>query len=435
MVARARLVDTEQALLFAIANDTYAMVPYRVALVFSLVGGAPRFVYQSGLSTVDRRSAFGSWCESVVQALLPQIEAGGPVSAQQVPEPLRVAWQEYWPETVYLHRLMGHKDQTLGAVLYVCEQPWSSQVEPLMGVLHQAYGLCLQAVRSKPGAWWRAGSQPDGRPRHMTRWVVGTLAALVLALCIPVRQFVVAPAEIISLDTVAVTSPVEGIVAELVAKPNQAVKKGDVLVRLDDTAIRNRLASARQALEVARAEYLAGAHRALVASDKAAETGVLRGRISERSAELAFLQDQLGMLSIRATREGIAVYGQESDWIGRPVGAGQRLMELADPSKLGVQIWVPVADAINLEGGSPLTLLLHADPLHPISARIEQASYQATKSPDGVAAYRVRARMDDGSRLPRLGLRGSAKMDGQWVPLAYFLLRRPLAVMRQWTGI
>jgi hypothetical protein len=278
LLTRARLAETEAALLFVIANDFYAMAPYRVALVFSLVGGAPRFVYQSGLSTVDRRSAFGSWCESVVAALLPQIEVGGPVSVQQVPEPLRAAWQEYWPETVHLHRLVGRNDQTLGAVLYVCEQPWSSHIEPLMGVLHQAYGVCLQAVRSQPGAWWRAGSQADGRPRPVTRWVIGTLTALVLVLCIPVRQFVVAPAEIISLDTVAVTSPLEGIVAELVAKPNQAVKKGDVLVRLDDTAIRNRLASARQALEVARAEYLAGAHRALVASDKAAETGVLRAR-------------------------------------------------------------------------------------------------------------------------------------------------------------
>jgi hypothetical protein len=39
------------------------------------------------------------------------------------------------------------------------------------------------------------------------------------------------------------------------------------------------------------------------------------------------------------------------------------------------------------------------------------------------------------SRVPRLGLRGSAKIDGQMVPLGYFLLRRPLAVARQWLGV
>jgi multidrug resistance efflux pump len=172
----------------------------------------------------------------------------------------------------------------------------------------------------------------DGRDLKTRKVLWRLLWALLLLLCLPIRQFVIAPAEIISLDSTAVTSPVEGIVAELVAKPNQLVKKGDVLIRLDDTAIRNRLASARQGLEVSRAEYLAGAHRAFVSSEKNAEAGVLKGRINERLAEVAFLQEQLQMQEIRAIRDGIAVYGQENDWIGKPVSAGQRIMELAASS-------------------------------------------------------------------------------------------------------
>lgn len=220
----------------------------------------------------------------------------------------------------------------------------------------------------------------------------------------------------------------------MVARPNQSVRQGDVLVRLDDTAIRNRLESARQALEVARAEYLAGAHRALVSVENAAEAGVLKGRIHERLAEVAYLEDQFAMLQVKAARDGIAVYGQENDWIGKPVSAGQRIMELADASKVGVQVWVPVTDAINMAVGQVLPVLLYADPLNPLQAHIEQAGYQPTKSPDGVVAYRVRATLPPEQSV-RLGLRGSAKINGGWVPLVYLLLRRPFHTARQWLGV
>ena len=432
LVARAREADTEAALYFCVANDSHALLPYRAALVFEVQGGSARFVCQSGLTSVDRRGAYGSWCEQVAKAML--VGQGGAVSMQQLSPSLHAAWQEYWPEVVHVHVLPGPQGQPLGLVIYVSDQPWSPQAGAMFGALHQAYGLCLQGLRSRRSGWL-SGRRADGRARCTGRFMLAGLLLGVLVLCIPVRQFVVAPAEIISLDAVAVTSPVEGIVAELVVKPNQAVKKGDVLVRLDDTAIRNRLDAARQALEVARADYLAGAHRAFMSSDKTSETGVLRGRISERLAEVAFLQEQLGMQRIRALRDGIAVYGQESDWIGKPVAAGQRIMELADASQIGAQVWVPVADAIQLASGAPFTVLLHADPLNPVQALIEQASYQAVKSPDGVAAYRVRARLAEGALAPRLGLRGSAKIDGQQVPLAYFLMRRPLSVARQWLGV
>jgi hypothetical protein len=185
---------------------------------------------------------------------------------------------------------------------------------------------------------------------------------------------------------------------------------------------------------VARAEFLAGAHRSMLAGERGTEVGVLRGRIQERLAEVAFLQEQLGLLELRAPRDGIAVYGQVNDLIGKPVSPGQKVMELADPSRIGAQVWVPVADAINLKEGERFNLMLYADPLTPRAATIEQASYQAVKSPDGVAAYRVRATLE-AQDASRLGLRGNAKIDGEPVALGYFLFRRPIVVIRQWLGL
>ena len=434
LTAKARAADSEHALLFVMANETFALLPYRTALVFTLHHGEPHLGCASGLTTVDRRGAFGSWAEQVVKALLPLLGERSHFTTADLPEDLRAAWHDWWPDIVQVYPVTGSGSEVLGVVVYVTEQPWPQATVPMLNALHQVHGLCLQNLRAQKGPFDFLKQLVDGRNLKTRKYIVRGLAALVLVLCLPIRQFVIAPAEIISLDAIAVTTPVEGIVAEMVAKPNQAVKKGDVLLRLDDTAIRNKLESAKQALEVSRAEYLAGAHRAFVSTDKTAEAGVLKGRINERLAEVAFLEDQMGMLEIRASRDGIAVYGQENDWIGKPVSAGQRILELADSSHVGVNAWVPVADAINMRSGESVHVLLYADPLSPMTATIEQASYQATKSPDGVAAYRLRATLPPQDKV-RLGLRGSAKINGDWVVLGYFIFRRPLGAVRQWLGV
>ena len=51
-------------------------------------------------------------------------------------------------------------------------------------------------------------------------------------------------------------------------------------------------------------------------------------------------------------------------------------------------------------------------------------------------AYRVTAELArDDSAKPRIGSRGTAKLYGPNVPLAFYLFRRPFAVARQWLGL
>lgn len=433
--AKARAAETEAALFFVMANDTFSMLPYRSALVLrARATGGVRLACASGLSSVDHKASYGSWVEQVVKHLLPSLALQTRFGVTDVPQELATGWAEYWPERVGLYRVSGREGELLAVVVYLLEVDWPAVADAMLTTLHRLHGMCLEGVRQRRQHFAFLQRNAEGQMPRATRIGAWGLALLVVALFMPVQQFVISPAEIISLDSAAVTAPVEGIVSELVAKPNKPVKKGDVLVRLDDTPIRNRLASAQQGLEVARAEFLAGSHRAFASSERSSDVGVLRGRISERAAEVNFLQEQLDMLDIKASRDGVAVYGQENDLIGKPVSPGQKLMELADPQRIGVNVWVPVADAINIEQGASMSVLLYADPLNPRKAVIERASYQAIKSPDGVAAYRVRGTLqaEDASRL---GLRGSAKIDGERVALGYFLFRRPLLVVRQWLGL
>jgi hypothetical protein len=116
------------------------------------------------------------------------------------------------------------------------------------------------------------------------------------------------------------------------------------------------------------------------------------------------------------------------------VQTGERIGLLSDPDQPGIQAWVPVADAINLAPGAPMTLFLRVAPLQPLSGSLDHASYQVVDSPEGIAGYRVRGRLQASSEAVRVGLRGTVRIAGEWTVLGYLLLRRPLAALREWCG-
>ena len=109
-------------------------------------------------------------------------------------------------------------------------------------------------------------------------------------------------------------------------------------------------------------------------------------------------------------------------------------MSIADPSNIRVEIDVPVADAVSLQDGAKISLILDIDPLHPRAARLERAAFEPEQMSGGVLAYRALANLEDGEAPPRIGLTGTARIAGGQVPLGLFLFRRPIAAARQWLG-
>lgn len=152
-----------------------------------------------------------------------------------------------------------------------------------------------------------------------------------------------------------------------------------------------------------------------------------------RETELAAAEEMLARVEIRAERAGLAVVTDIDDWTGRPVRTGERILRIADPDMIEIRIDVAVADAAMLGLGERVTLFLDADPLRPLGGRVSAAAYEAQRLPDGTLAYRATAELDPGQHA-RIGLRGTARIEGPQVPLAFYLLRRPIAGLRQMVG-
>ena len=427
--ARALEAPTLPALRFTIVNETFALAPFRQAALFEKDGAKLRLMAASGLVSVANDSPFAVWLSQFAQRF-PQDNEVHRLDFSEASDDDAQSWSEWLPDHLLLVPLTGKDGAFRGCVLYACERPWSEDNVSLLERLHTTYGYCHAALSHHHRSAWQGIKKLFG-PRN--RWLVA--AALALSMLIPVRLSVLAPAEVIALNAKAVSAPQDGVVGAFAVQPNAPAKAGDLLFSLDDTALLNRRQVALKALEVAKADAHIAQQRAFDDTKSKAEVAVALGRVREKEAELAGVDSQAQKVEIRAEQDGVAIFADTNDWIGRPVQTGERVMQLAQPSDSGVLVWLSVADAINLEMSAPVRLFLHTDPLNPRTASLIEASYQASISPDGVAAYRLRARFDEGTDLPRIGLRGTARISGDWVIMGYFLFRRPLSTVREWTGL
>jgi hypothetical protein len=73
-------------------------------------------------------------------------------------------------------------------------------------------------------------------------------------------------------------------------------------------------------------------------------------------------------------------------------------------------------------------------PFFSVNGEVRYVGHDAVPRPDGVYAYRLRATLSS-STDHRVGLKGTAKVYGGWVPFSYWVIRRPLAVIRQFLAI
>ncbi|NLX18531.1 MAG: HlyD family efflux transporter periplasmic adaptor subunit [Desulfobulbus sp.] len=429
--ARARRAVSLEELTFSIANDAFTALPFRQALVLDDTDGSLLAI--SGLARIGEDTPYVLWLRRLWPWLKKQ--SAEPCSwltleemGRILPADLREGWEEWWPIGVCVLALTDRAGDVLGWVCFLLENPPSPVQKAILQRVAQTWGYCWEMLAARHSDTWRS------RLKRVSRFKWLTVAALIVLSLIPVRQSVLAPAEVISLDTVVVASPLDGVIKSVHVRPNQPVKSGQPLFSLDDTTLRSRREIVQKAVAVADAELLAATQKAFDTPQGRSSLALLSGRAQEKRAELAAIQAQLHRVDITAERDGVVVFSDPDDWIGRPVSTGERIMQLANPEKPGVLIHVPAAEAVAFEVNAPARLFLTVDPLHPLQAVVSESSFQAVVSPAGVAGYRLRAEFTDAVLSVRLGLRGTAKIYGERVPLVYVLLRRPLATLREWTG-
>lgn len=416
-----RAAQTPAQLAYSLVNDGQALFGFRHAAL--LITGKVQAV--TGVSAVEPNSPFVAFVEQAVAQLFKreQLQQARIIAADVLSESLQVQWQSLSAAQVFWLPLIDRQGQVFGGLWLARDAAWSPAEQVLLAQLGDTYSHAWQALQ--PRKPWRL--------RWTRKRQALLVAVLLLGLLIPVRQSVLAPAEVVPLGGRVVAAPLDGVIAEFLVKPNQTVKAGDLLLRFESTTLKAQADVAERALGVAEAELKANSQRSFADAESSSKLDLLAARVEQKRAERDYARELLKRSEVRAERNGIAVFADAERWTGKPVQTGERLMEIADPTQAQLRIELAVGDAISLEPGAEVALFLDSDPLQRHLARLERSAYEAQPTAGGQLAYRLDANFD--APPPRIGLRGTAKIFGDRAPLALYLLRRPLAGLRQSVGL
>ena len=429
--SRARHASSASELAFLAVNDSHALAPYRQAALWLADGGVTSL---SGVVQIEANVPYVQWLQSLAQHLSETATGALAVAADDLPPALAIEWAEWLPANLLWLPIRA------GGLLFARDLPWREQDLALIAEWADIWSHAWQA-RHCPSAWtWKKVRQglltsiavPEGQrwwQTRLARWGLG----IAIVLLFPVRLSVLAPGELVPAQPAVIRAPLEGVIDTFHVQPNQMVTKDQPLFGFDEALIKTRLDVTRQALATAEAEYRQAAQQALSDSRSKAQLAMLTGKIEEKRAEANYVADQMGRARVLAPQDGIALFDDPSEWIGKPVSVGERIMRIADTGDVEVEAWIPLADAIPLDKAVPVSLYLNASPLSPVEATLRYLAHDAVERPDGSFAYRLRATL----RAPtdhRVGLKGTARVSGGWVPLIYWALRRPWAGIRASVG-
>ena len=450
---RARAASSAQELGFLLVNNTHALAPYRQAALWLSQEGVRTL---SGVVQAEANAPYVLWLELLFLHLATSSLATPPgpavrtVTAEDLPEALAAEWAEWWPAHALWLAMPAQDNATpdttpnllpIAALLLVRDEPWPEDVQAWLREWsntwwHAFHALHHPRVRSLRAGWtglkthFSQQAQRKWWQQNSVRW-----GAVILAmLCLPVRLTVLAPGELVPSHPLVVRAPLDGVVDAFHIQPNQVVKKGQPLFSFDEVLIQSKLEVAEQTLATAETEFRQASQQALLDAKYRAQLALLQGKIEEKHAEVEYLRQQLLRARVLAPGDGVALLDDPSEWIGKPISTGERIMRIAEPADTEVEAWLPLADAVALEPGSEVTLYLNASPLSPVAARVRYMAHDAVQRPDGMYAYRVRATLAEPIQH-RVGLKGTAKLYSGWVPVVYWMMRRPLAFVRTTVGI
>ncbi len=429
----ARAASSKQALSFMIVNETRRLLNYRQAYLFLSTHPIQRkcdLVAASSVAVVETNAPFAIWMNKLKKQLFDSntINKQKQIDQSQCPQELLEGWGEFSLPFVLWTPLKLPDGTFVGGLWLTRENPWQDNEMALLKRLGETYAHAMIAVTSRRSMYKRPTVV------KVAIWVI--VFFLLAVLLKPIQLTALAPAEITAIEPEIISSPMDGVIADVYYPPNSYVAKDDILFSLEDTNLRNEYNVVEKTLAVAEAELKKASQDAFRDAKSKAQVALLEAETKLQETKLAFAKEMLEKVQVKADRSGLLIYADKSDWIGKPVQVGERIMEIADPQMIQLRINLPIDDAIVLNKDAEVDVFLDADPIHPVAAKVTSTSYIAEKYDQETLSYRVYAKFNESENDSlRIGLQGTAKIYGENVSVFFYLFRRPISYVRQFIGL
>jgi HlyD family secretion protein len=255
-------------------------------------------------------------------------------------------------------------------------------------------------------------------------------------------QTVTAPGTVESVEEADIASQVVGRVVEVRVKDGDHVKKGDLLVRLDQTDARARLDSSTAKIarlrsatdhaeaDLAKASRDAGRFRELTGRGAASSTELAdarsalakaqatlqmnRNELAEAEAMRRTSQQELDRTEIRAPIDGV-VAGLDVE-VGEVIIPGTTnlpgavLMTVGDLSRMQVRADVDETDVPLVRRGQPARVYLQADLTRPIAGAVDRVAPKGKKDGE-VVSFETLVRVEAADSALRPGMTSTVEVE------------------------
>lgn len=275
----------------------------------------------------------------------------------------------------------------------------------------------------KAGAWLVG-------PRH-TAWKVAALVALgVLATLVFVKipYRIDAQAELMPVHERAVAAPFAGLIAMVPpdVRPGLQVAKGQVLLEMDTTELRESRLDSQTSVSTARRE-----------ADEARKQGDLNateqalGRLEQESARLRYIDLQIERAVVRAPIDGTIVSGDPRRMVGSAINIGDPIFRIASLDQLEVVARVKDNDIGYVSSRSVGGFATRARPGERFHFKAD--SLVPIGQPDeGSNIFQLRGTLEDPPDWLRPGMEGIAYIDTGDQRIIWILSRRLIDTARLW---
>lgn len=296
-------------------------------------------------------------------------------------------------------------------------------------------------LQSSYAGLWKIFSSRKGGSLTKKRkgWLVFPLIALLIYFLhsYQIAERIVAPCEIVPENPVSVTAEIDGVIEDVKVTPGIRIKKGDLLVEFTDDIFQEEFNAARQQVKITLSELRRAQAEAVTDAQARSHLLALENQLKKDQTRLSIAKYRIDRSRIYANENGVVMMNDPHEWEGKPVMTGERIMLLIEPDVNKIQIYLPLNDKINFPDNAQVKIVLNTDSAVSRSAHLTYLSEHTTISPTGIPCFLAEAKFDaaDNSSSMRMGVQGTAIIFGQKVPLGYWLIRRPLAAVRNFFGI
>jgi RND family efflux transporter MFP subunit len=223
--------------------------------------------------------------------------------------------------------------------------------------------------------------------------------------------------------TARLEAPEDGVVREVLVREGDAVRKGQVLLRLGSPAIE--MARRADEARLAGAEGEAGRSRVMGA---AADVFLAERQESAASADVRRDAARTASLEVRSPFSGRLLTARTDDLVGRWVSAGTPLVSVGETGRLVASFPVSERRLRDLALGAPVSIYLAARPFSPLRGTIVSIApssrpAEKTEAPENLrppempGRIEVRAAFENSDGTLRPGMTGLAKIRGPRVSL------------------